>query len=54
MEPDRGPPYNPDIREGLVLSSFRGLRNAIVCGLRIRAPYIVQGVVYTLIFRDAR
>lgn len=35
-----------------VLSSIRGLRNAIMCGVRIRTPYIMQAAIYALIFRE--
>eukprot|EP01095_Lingulamoeba_sp_RSL-Kostka_P005667 TRINITY_DN170_c1_g3_i1.p1 TRINITY_DN170_c1_g3~~TRINITY_DN170_c1_g3_i1.p1 ORF type:complete len:242 (+),score=73.66 TRINITY_DN170_c1_g3_i1:179-904(+) len=35
-----------------LLSAFRGLRNGIMTGTRIRVPYIFQAAVYALLFRD--
>lgn len=36
-----------------VLSVIRGLRNGIMCGARIRFPYIIQAAVYAIIFRES-
>lgn len=35
-----------------ILSSLRGLRNGIISGIRIRLPYVIQGIVYAVIFRN--
>merc|ERR1712137_61420 len=35
-----------------VLSVLRGLRNGIMCGARIRLPYVIQAIIYAIIFRD--
>eukprot|EP01132_Coremiostelium_polycephalum_P007901 gene7901-9721_t len=37
-----------------LLSVFRGLRNGILTGVRIRIPYIFQAVIYAAIFRDPK
>lgn len=37
-----------------VLSVLRGLRNGIMCGARIRLPYIIQAAVYAIIFRQPK
>lgn len=46
------PPHLPDVANGLILSAIRGLRNGIVCGVRIRLPYVIQAATYALIYRD--
>mmetsp|Transcript_8063 Transcript_8063/g.24989 ORF Transcript_8063/g.24989 Transcript_8063/m.24989 type:complete len:242 (-) Transcript_8063:179-904(-) len=35
-----------------IVSALRGLRNAIVCGARIRTPYVMQTAIYVLLYRD--
>lgn len=54
MDVGTGPPFDPNPLNGLVLSSWRGLRNGIVCGMRIRLPYVIQALAYAIIFRDQR
>jgi len=34
------------------LSMFRGFRNAVMAGTRIRLPYILNALAYALIFRS--
>eukprot|EP01122_Echinamoeba_exundans_P017042 TRINITY_DN883_c0_g2_i1.p1 TRINITY_DN883_c0_g2~~TRINITY_DN883_c0_g2_i1.p1 ORF type:complete len:242 (+),score=45.61 TRINITY_DN883_c0_g2_i1:165-890(+) len=47
------PPFhNKELYQGFLLSTLRGLRNGIVCGIRIRLPYIIQAVAYAVIFRE--
>lgn len=49
------PPFhNPKALEGFILSTLRGLRNGVVCGIRIRLPYIIQAVAYAIIFREKK
>lgn len=48
------PPHLPDIANGLILSSIRGLRNGIVCGVRIRLPYVIQAATYAVLYRDEK
>jgi hypothetical protein len=35
-----------------ILSSLRGLRNGIITGIRIRLPYVFQGIIYAILFRN--
>jgi peroxisomal membrane protein 4 len=35
-----------------LLSSLRGLRNGIITGIRIRLPYVFQGIIYAILFRN--
>eukprot|EP01121_Diplochlamys_sp_Union-15-3_P000404 TRINITY_DN1037_c0_g1_i6.p1 TRINITY_DN1037_c0_g1~~TRINITY_DN1037_c0_g1_i6.p1 ORF type:complete len:235 (-),score=10.54 TRINITY_DN1037_c0_g1_i6:52-756(-) len=37
-----------------VLSAIRGIRNGIVTGIRIRLPYIMQALIYAVLFRDQK
>lgn len=46
------PPHLPDVANGLIMSAIRGLRNGIICGVRIRLPYVIQAATYALIYRD--
>lgn len=48
------PPHLPDPVNGLILSSIRGLRNGIVCGVRIRLPYVIQAATYAILYRDKK
>lgn len=48
------PPHLPDVANGLIMSAIRGLRNGIICGVRIRLPYVIQAATYALIYRDAK
>ena len=49
----KGPPHFPDVLNGLIMSSIRGLRNGIVCGVRIRLPYVIQAATYAVLYRDS-
>src|SRR4051794_13014725 len=46
------PPHNPDLIEGGIMNTLRGMRNGAVTGFRIRLPYIVQNIAYFIIYRD--
>jgi hypothetical protein len=48
------PLHNKELYQGFLLSTLRGLRNGIVCGIRIRLPYIIQAVAYAVIFREKK
>ena len=45
-----GPKHLPFSLECL-LSMYRGLRNGVMAGARIRLPYILNALAYALIFR---
>merc|ERR1712137_24190 len=42
----------PAFSKEWVMSVIRGLRNGIMCGARIRFPYIIQAAVYAVMFRE--
>lgn len=48
------PPHLPDVANGLIMSAIRGLRNGIICGVRIRLPYVIQAATYALLYRDSK
>eukprot|EP01111_Echinosteliopsis_oligospora_P011160 TRINITY_DN3614_c0_g1_i1.p1 TRINITY_DN3614_c0_g1~~TRINITY_DN3614_c0_g1_i1.p1 ORF type:complete len:240 (-),score=41.18 TRINITY_DN3614_c0_g1_i1:49-768(-) len=35
-----------------LLSVFRGFRNGVITGVRVRIPYIFQAVIYAIVFRE--
>jgi len=51
------PPFHAINKHGhwdiqCVLSVLRGFRNGVITGVRVRAPYMVQAIVYALLFRE--